>query len=187
MHCTYGFHGERARRCRAHRLDGMVGAHAKLGAMLPAGRRRAPVARPRSHARAGGRGEQDVRGGRLQEAPAVRVPGGGLAAVQAACARRDGPRPSCRTRCADVWRSPGPDPRLPAQVNVVSKRCEAEGCDTQCGYGFPGQARRRCRAHRLAGMVRRPGQARHHAARRRGREGQLALQACAPALARRSA
>ncbi len=33
-----------------------------------------------------------------------------------------------------------------------------------CTYGFPGERARRCRAHRLAGMVRRPRQARRRAA-----------------------
>jgi hypothetical protein len=36
----------------------------------------------------------------------------------------------------------------------MNPMCEASGCAKQPYFGFPGERRRRCRAHMLEGMVR---------------------------------
>ena len=38
-------------------------------------------------------------------------------------------------------------------INVVSKRCEKEGCDTHPIYGYAGEKATRCKAHSLDGMI----------------------------------
>jgi len=44
--------------------------------------------------------------------------------------------------------------RARPQVDLVSKRCEVAGCDTISSFGYPGELRRRCKAHMLDdGMV----------------------------------
>ena len=39
-------------------------------------------------------------------------------------------------------------------MDLASPRCEADGCATQPIYGFPGEVKRRCKAHALEAMVR---------------------------------
>ena len=39
------------------------------------------------------------------------------------------------------------------QVNVKTKRCEEQACRRLANYGYPGESRVRCSAHKLDGMV----------------------------------
>ena len=40
-------------------------------------------------------------------------------------------------------------------IDIKSKKCEFEGCDTQCTYGRPGHQKSHCFQHREKGMIRR--------------------------------
>jgi EsV-1-7 cysteine-rich motif len=39
------------------------------------------------------------------------------------------------------------------QVDIKNRRCETDGCGTHPTYGFPGQKRTMCGAHKQPGMV----------------------------------
>ncbi len=39
------------------------------------------------------------------------------------------------------------------RVQAWRKECEAQGCSTRPGFGFPGEQARRCKAHAQEGMV----------------------------------
>ncbi len=43
---------------------------------------------------------------------------------------------------------------LATQENLKSRKCEGHGCAKLPSFGYPGERKRRCKAHMLEGMVR---------------------------------
>jgi len=154
---NFGLRNQRAQRCKAHALAGMVCPTRALHRLAAAWVPLRGGGTQRARAPAGERRHADLRRGRLPDAVLLCLPGAARKAMPGAQAGRHGERvrraaAACRApraahahRASTLWRV--------GQVDVKSKKCEAGGCDKVARFRLPGGRAVRCKAHALLGMV----------------------------------